>query len=271
MSIIKLNDILKLNDFDNVKVRFNLMFDGNWNPIEIFKNGEEDVLLQGHYWNYNKNKSYKDRQITIGFIKIKRNEDLWLLFHIGKITKDLNIFNGIGYEYEVIEEYRKFFGRVVIRFKNTSQNMVRRATSVLDDCEVVQMLPDIFDNDIFPGYENVNISWNELSRVISKDSWKTALRNQKGVYLITDINNGKMYVGSAYGEDMLLNRWQAYVRTKHGGNKGLVNLDLSYMEENFRFSILDIFKSTVDDNVIIQRENWWKETLQTRKFGYNLN
>ncbi|MFH4339131.1 GIY-YIG nuclease family protein, partial [Acinetobacter baumannii] len=76
-------------------------------------------------------------QITIGFIKIKRNEDLWLLFHIGKITKDLNIFNGIGYEYEVIEEYRKFFGRVVIRFKNTSQNMVRRATSVLDDCEVV--------------------------------------------------------------------------------------------------------------------------------------
>ncbi|MFH4246841.1 GIY-YIG nuclease family protein, partial [Acinetobacter baumannii] len=167
--------------------------------------------------------------------------------------------------------YRKFFGRVVIRFKNTSQNMVRRATSVLDDCEVVQMLPDIFDNDIFPGYENVNISWNELSRVISKDSWKTALRNQKGVYLITDINNGKMYVGSAYGEDMLLNRWQAYVRTKHGGNKGLVNLDLSYMEENFRFSILDIFKSTVDDNVIIQRESWWKETLQIRKFGYNLN
>ena len=44
-----------------------------------------------HYWNYNKNKSYKDGQITIGFIKIKRNEDLWLLFHIGKITKDLNI------------------------------------------------------------------------------------------------------------------------------------------------------------------------------------
>ncbi|MFX6322755.1 GIY-YIG nuclease family protein, partial [Acinetobacter baumannii] len=57
----------------------------------------------------------------------------------------------------------------------------------------------------------------------------------------------------------------------HGGNKGLVNLDLSYMEENFRFSILDIFKSTVDDNVIIQRESWWKETLQIRKFGYNLN
>ncbi|HAV5469851.1 TPA: GIY-YIG nuclease family protein, partial [Acinetobacter baumannii] len=28
--MIKLNDILKLNDFDNVKVRFNLMFDGNW-------------------------------------------------------------------------------------------------------------------------------------------------------------------------------------------------------------------------------------------------
>lgn len=271
MSIIKLNDILKLNDLDNVKVRFNLMFDGNWNPIEEFKNGNIDKILQGHYWNYNKNKSYKDGQITIGLIKIKRNEDLWLLFHIGRVTKDLNVFNGIGYEYEVIEEYRKFFGRVVIRFKNTSQNMVRRATSVLDDCEVVQMLPDIFDNDIFPGYENVNLSWSELSRVIGKESWKTALRNQKGVYLITDISNGKMYVGSASGEDMILSRWQNYVLTRHGGNQGLVSLDRKYIEENFRFSILDIFKSTVDKETIIQRESWWKETLQTRKFGYNLN
>jgi hypothetical protein len=51
------------------------------------------------------------------------------------------------------------------------------------------------------------------------------LQNQKGVYLITDISNGKMYVGSAYGENMILGRWESYVKTYHGGNVGLKKLN----------------------------------------------
>lgn len=47
-------------------------------------------MLEGQYWNYSKNKSYKVGQITVGLVKIKPNEDLWLLFHIGQVTKDLN-------------------------------------------------------------------------------------------------------------------------------------------------------------------------------------
>ena len=84
--------------------------------------------------------------------------------------------------------------------------MIRRAESVIDQCEVAQILPDTFDNDLFPGYDKVNISWEEMSRVLEKSTWKTALQNQKGVYLITDISNGKMCIGSAYGENMILGR-----------------------------------------------------------------
>lgn len=60
MKKIKLNDILRLDNLDNVKIRFNLMFEQNWNPIEIFKNGDIQVMLNGQYWNYNKRKSYKN-------------------------------------------------------------------------------------------------------------------------------------------------------------------------------------------------------------------
>lgn len=271
MHPIKLNDILQLPDLQNVKVRFNLMFDGNWNPIEVFKNNQSEILLNGQYWNYNKNKSFKVGQIAIGLIKIKSNEDLWLLFHIGKVTKDLNILNGMGYEYEVSEEYEKYFGRLIVRFKNTSQNMVRNALSVMEDCVIEQILPDTFDNDIFPGYDKVNISWAELSRVLEKESWKTALQNQKGVYLLTDTSNGKMYVGSASGEEMILNRWKYYIISGHGGNKELKLLSFEHIKQYFRFSILDIFKSTTDRQQIIDREIWWKEVLQTKKFGYNSN
>lgn len=247
------------------------MFAQNWNPIELFKNGDISTMLAGQYWNYNKNKSYKAGQITIGLVKIKPNEDFWLLFHIGQVTKDLNILNGVGYEYRYLTEYEKYIGRLIIKFKNKAQTMIRNAESVFDDCFVTQILPDTFDNDLFPGYEKVNISWNELQKVLEKDNWRTALQNQKGVYLLTDISNGKMYVGSAYGENMILGRWRAYVKNGHGGNVGLKQLTFDYIKKNFKYSILDIYKSTTDDQTIIERESWWKEILQSKRFGYNEN
>ena len=150
---ILLNEILKLDDLNNVKIRFNLMFRGNWNPIDFFKNADTETLLEGQYWNYKRNKSYKKGQITIGFIRLNDN-NLWLLFHVGRVTRDLNKFDGVGYEYEVLSDYEKYFGRLIVKFKNKAQTMIRLATSVIDECEVVQILPDTFDNDIFPGYDN---------------------------------------------------------------------------------------------------------------------
>ncbi len=76
MNSIKLNDILQLGELNNVKIRFNLMFRQNWNPIEVFKNGDISIMLEGQYWNYNKRKSFKEGQVTIGFVKIKPKEDL---------------------------------------------------------------------------------------------------------------------------------------------------------------------------------------------------
>ncbi len=150
--------------------------------------------------------------------------------------------------------------------------MIRWASSVMEECEVAQILPDIFDNDIFPGYENVNLSWEELSRVIEKDNWKTALQNQKGVYLITDVSNGKRYVGSATGEQMILQRWRDYVKNGNGGNEDLKKVSFDHVKKYFRYSILDIYKSTVDKETILQRESWWKRVLLTRgEFGYNQN
>ena len=167
-----------------------------------------------------------------------------MLFHIGEITKDLNIYNGVGYVYEPLIEYQKYFGRLIVKFDNKVQTMIRNAESVINDCEVSQILPDTFDNDLFPGYDKVNISWKVMRSVIEKDNWKTALQNQKGVYLLTDISNGKKYVGSAYGENMILGRWKSYIETGHGGNIGLKLINIEHIKENFRYSILDILTNT---------------------------
>ena len=71
---------------------------------------------------------------------------------------------------------------------------------------------------------------------------------------------------------MILGRWQNYIKDMHGGNKQLKQLDLEYIKNNFKFSILENFKSSVDDEIIINRENFWKDVLLTRgEFGYNDN
>ena len=267
--MIRLNDILKLNDDElkNTKIRFN-QSNNDFEPIKFFKENN-NRLYEGQFWNYSKNKSFVKGQIAIGFIRL--NDDKWLLFDISLITKDLNKYNAVGYEYETLEKFKKYFGRLIVRFKNKSQNLVRKAESVINECEIYEIISDTFEDDNFPGYENVDLSWRELKRAIEKKDWKTALENQKGVYLITDTKAGKRYVGSAYGEEMLLGRWKSYIKTGHGGNKDLKKLDFEFIKENFSYSILEIYKSTTDDKVIINREHYWMKILLTKNksFGYN--
>jgi len=290
---IRLNDILKLENsvLEKTKIRL-LIPDGSndWKPLQVFKNNPDELLADCFWVNRNKNDEWRYDfevgSIVIGFARLDITEHTWLITSIAKVTKQKNnkgsdvIKDNIGYEYEKISNYDSIMGRVIVKYHNRVNQTIQFANSkfpknnnitVIDCCEVVQILPDRFDNDIFPGYDKVSISWHELSRVIKKDNWKTALQNQKGIYLLTDITNGKCYVGSAYGNDMILGRWQNYVQIGHGGNVELKKLGFDYIKKNFKYSILEIFKSTIDDQTIIERESWWKEVLQSRNFGYNAN
>ena len=272
MSIL-LNDILNLKDLGNTKIRF-VASNRITDPILLFKDNPQQLLSwllrnKENTKNTTPIKVFKEGQIAIGFVRIEG--DKWLLFDIRRITRDLDKRDD-GYESERLEEYEKYLGRLIVGYKNEVQQMVKKAESVIDNCSVLQILEDTFDDDIFPGYENVNLSWDDLRRVLPKSAWKTALENQKGVYLITNKDNGKMYVGSAYGTDMIYGRWSSYVETGHGGNVELKNFDFEYIRKNFRYSILDIYKYKTEDKVIINRESWWKNALMTRQFGgYNKN
>ncbi|MEN9345146.1 MAG: hypothetical protein RLZZ60_615, partial [Bacteroidota bacterium] len=53
--------------------------------------------------------------------------------------------------------------------------------------------------------------------------------------------------------------------------EGLKKIPIELIKQNFKYSILDIYKSTTEDQIIIDRESWWKEVLQSRKYGYNEN
>ena len=84
-----------------------------------------------------------------------------------------------------------------------------------------------------------------------------------------------MYVGSAYGDYGIWSRWASYIGTGHGWNDELTKLiianGIEYARKNFQFSILEFRSMRTDDQVIINREQYWKRVLQTNAFGYNKN
>ena len=118
--------------------------------IDYFTDQTEESkqhMLEGQYWNYSKKSNFSDGNITLGFVSIPQKQDCWLLFHIGKVTKDLNIQDGIGYEFEELDEYKEYIGRLVIRFKNHSQNLIRLGENILSMCEIEEILPSVYSND----------------------------------------------------------------------------------------------------------------------------
>ena len=134
---------------------------------------------------------------------------------------------------------------------------------------IEQLLSDSFGGEEFPGYDNISLSYKRIriDFTFEKKDWITALENQKAVYLITDKQNGKLYVGSAtsnYG--MLLQRWQSYVDNGHGGNKELRILvekqGLNYVKENFQYSVLENYNGKIDDKFVLKRESWWKRSFK---------
>lgn len=274
--MIKLNDLLHLTEEQatKAKVKFN-RDNGNDNPIDIYKSNPDLINKQWLYWR-NKNRYFDVGQIAICLVKIR--SEYWLLTTIDTVDEELDVLNGINYKGTPLSEYQSYFGRTIIKFHKSFQTQGVNYTTIADELEVCQILPDTFDDDDFPGYDRVNLSYSQLKSILDrgKKDWIAALESQKAVYLITDTNNGKMYVGSAtssYG--MLLQRWSNYAANGHGGNKELMRIvdseGIEYVQSYFRYSILENYNSKIDDAVILERESWWKNILLTRTFGYNDN
>ncbi len=276
MKKILLNELLHISPdiIDTVKIKFN-QNNGYDDPMNLYLREPEIVNTQWLFWR-SKQRYFSVGQIAICLLKL--SSDTWLLTTIKRVTKELDIQDGINYEGEELDEYRQYYGRVIIKYHKTVQTQGMYYSTVCNELEVLQLLPTTFDGEEFPGYDNVRLSFSQLSSILErgKQSWIAALENQKGVYLITDKHNGKLYVGSATSDNgMLLQRWRNYVTNGHGGNKELVGLvnkqGFDYVKQNFQYSILENYNAKIDDHVVLKRESWWKETLQSRLFGYNSN
>lgn len=282
---LSLGNLLNLPEeiVSRCKISLNMkVLDENGNLVPAIdryqKNGEVGFGYHSHRGSSKQRNFTRVGQIVFSFAQLKDDSKKWLLISVGKITK---IADHGWCPFEPLNEYNGYVGRLVIRIAEKKSAMGRYVYDLkrfIDDAEVIEVLPNEYEEINFTGYENVHLTFGQLKLILQGlrfNDYRAALEGVKGVYCLTDKANGKIYIGSAYGDRGVAQRWNVYCDSRDGYNKKLVDLRKEegekYIEKNFTFTILEVFSKNVSDKDIIDRENYWKEVFCSRKFGYNSN
>ena len=266
---IKLKDIWPIENILDYKVHF-ARYNGVNEPLDEWLETPENWVA---WQEYRPRRNEFNREFIFSLMRFYREEDVWLFGGIFRVLAD----HGNRYEVELTNHGEDFIGRLKIFRDYRSMAARVNLENHYDNFEISEILREPYSGRIFPGYENVHLSFTELATLIQNDrpDWKAALENVKGVYLITDTSTGKRYVGSAYGDQGIWSRWGAYVGSGHGWNKELQKLvgdKLDYARKNFKFTLLEYWPAPTPDDTVIDRENYWKDVLLTRgKYGLNQN
>ena len=281
--MINLCELLQIDgaDFKKYKVHFAIGRDVRKEPYNTFLIGEFK------YWQECQTGKNWGRQYILSLVYYER--DIWMFGGIYKVlpVEPVPISNDSGwegwkYETELTDKASEYIGRAFFKFKKEFRASYPTLELDPKNGEPIAKMPlsHILDKRValtdFLGFDSVNIDYKTLKYIVSDNilSWKSALSNVKGVYLIVDMRTGKQYVGSAYGEECIWHRWANYAKDGHGGNvelKALLKNNGADYKYNFKYSILEVCNMNLGNEYIINREKYWKDVLMTRQFGLNLN
>ena len=269
---ILLKEIWQIDNVEDYKIHFARKYQNMYQPLDEWV--IDSSKWEKEWLGYRPKMDAFNREFIFSVMRFYHEDDAWLFGGVYRVT---NRYED-RYEVELEESGEEFIGRLKLlsqyKFQATRVNFEKHYCNL----QVSEILREPYSGLVFPGYDNIDITFPELEAVIHKErpDWKLALENMKGVYMITDIKSGKRYVGSAYGDLGIWSRWQNYVDCGHGGNRELIKLLSSegegYARLNFKFTLLENHLAKVHDETVIHRESYWKEVLLTKgKFGLNLN
>ena len=255
----------------NCKIHF-ARFNQHEHPLDVFIEGKFD---EWQAWQSSRNFR---REFVLSFVQAGTTTS-WLfvgLFRVkGCASENEPQFHYI-YDLERVPSCEEFVGRLYATSPYTQRNSYLLGETLAPDLVVSHILPRRLSISDFPGYKLVDVPKGQLDIIVRDNipTWRTALSNVKGIYLISDGKTHKLYVGKADGAEGIWGRWCAYAKNGHGGNVALkeeLGLASAERQADLRFSLLEIadIHSTKDE--ILAREEHWKTVLMTRANGYNRN
>lgn len=275
MEAIALSSVLPAGiDPTQFKVHF-AVYNQVEHPIDVLAND----LRRWQDWNsWRSSRNEFNRKFIFSLAQDRHDPSLWLFGGVWEVTNRRPQPHAHSYDVVARDDIMgPFVRRLYVRSKLTGRTIRRSMETVLGDMSVDSILETAFVGDPFPGHDRINHSLAELEVVVNQQrpDWRIALEHMKGVYVIHEADSGRRYVGSAYGDTGIWQRWTTYVRTLHGGNVGLRNLVQDKGEDHFRsnmrFALLEFWSMRTDDDVVLERESYWKDVLQARSLGHNKN
>ena len=246
-----------------------------------------DVFLAGrfHEWQSFQSQKNFERTFVLSLIKLKEG-DRWLFAGVhrvegpaGSVADPHPLKAGqecLRYPMAEVAGAADMTGRLVASFTRPGRQSYLLAENWVDQITLAEIYPRRLSIGEFPGFRSVDLSFEELRLVVGQglESWRSALLNVAGVYLISDGSSGCLYVGSASGTGGIWQRWSDYAATGHGGNvelRALVNGDRVDRAKHFRFSVLEIADVHTGEADVLEREAHWKRVLLSREHGLNGN
>ena len=261
MSIL-LKDIWPIQNPSDYKLHF-----ARWNkhdqPLEVWA---RDKLEWQGWQEYRPARNNFNRPFIFSLMQFYHEPDIWLFGGIWRVLAR----HPNRYDVETSQVAESFIGRLKLRSLYRERSTRVNFENHYEAFEVQELLRESYSGRTFPGYEDIDLSFDELETLVlnTRPDWKAALESVKGIYLITDTKSGRRYVGSAYGDHGVWSRWCAYISSGHGGNVELRNLvnepSLTYCRAHFRFALLEHRAFRVPDDLILAREAFWKRILLTR-------
>lgn len=99
-----------------------------------------------------------------------------------------NVANSHSYEIQELTEYSSYIGRLKIKLPKPSRGRAFYLEHHIESMFVSEILKETYSGWLFPGYENINHDFDSLIPIFKNEKldWKSALKNVKGVYVITD-------------------------------------------------------------------------------------
>lgn len=286
--MIKFEDFFKI-DFPNVtKVKFN-MNDGDLPAWDLLKSSEDDEKykrwVRMNAWKSESGQANNNLNRAKYLLSFAQYYTLGAQYYIFggfyKVEQLPEVKSGEGYKLTLLDEFKEYRRRLIIKLEkpigrdiyNKPFNNVQRDFNA----EIYEIRPSVkLDN--FIGFNRVLLKHSELQYIFKNDApeWKNNLSSVKGIYCITDISNGQLYIGSASGEGGIWQRWQQYANVNDltGGNttfEKIKNNGAEHIIDNFTYSILEIFDIRTDKHVILERESFWKNVFKSKIFGMNEN
>jgi len=269
--MIKLTNLIKLAGVELHDFKIHCATGSNPTPLEAFQDGTFQE------WQEDQNQENFKCQQILSLIHLDGHH--WLFAGVYEV---LGVRPGwrkercFKYETRPLPGLDDLTGRAIVGFEKTFRASYLRGPNYADKLYVLAILERRMTIGDFPGFNQVLLSYPLLKTVVNQAnlSWKTALSNVSGVYLVTDTTTGKHYVGSAYGGEGIWQRWCSYVKSGHGGNKELRELLQKMGEDHLihlQFSLLEVCDLNSGEDYVIKRETHWKKVFMSREFGLNKN